>query len=324
MQAKVLRANLIQHIRSNQLLSNQDHVVVAVSGGFDSLHLLTWLTDGNLPVDIQPTVSAVYINHQLRADAADEEKFMRSWFDSNADRLAHFAVERVQWEVEPTHAVEEQARDRRYQLLAHRADEWQANKIVTAHHQDDQVETILFKLIRGGRLSQLQGMAELQQRGRQQIVRPFLHLTKQILPSLIDTQIMEWVEDYTNNDESFARNKLRQTILPELRVLNQAFDQHLLATMQQIDALQTLAEPAMQQAINAIEAGTYSWNQPDAATLLVMQQWVTHQGYYEIKDSQLRQALQLMRNQSVNRGTVDLEGALQFVRAQNKLLIQSK
>lgn len=66
MQPKVLRANLTRQIREQGLFDQHDHVLVAVSGGQDSLHLLRWLTEGTLPADVQPTVSAGYVNHQLR------------------------------------------------------------------------------------------------------------------------------------------------------------------------------------------------------------------------------------------------------------------
>lgn len=113
MQPRVLRANLIRHIREQQLFDATDHLLVAVSGGQDSLRLLRWLTEGDLPQDLQPKVSAIYINHQLRSDAPQEEALVRQVF-AQTPHLQSATVRILDWTSAPTVSVEEQAREKRY------------------------------------------------------------------------------------------------------------------------------------------------------------------------------------------------------------------
>jgi len=322
MQAKVMRANLIRHVRENHLFKANDHVIVALSGGADSLHLVTWLTDGNLPADLQPQVSVVYVNHQLRDDAQDEEQLVRNWLTDHAQQLEHSAVVTIEWDNKPTTGVEEVAREKRYSILYEKAHEWNATKILTAHHQDDQVETIFFKLIRGGQISQLKGMQERQLRDGIELVRPFLTLPKADLPFLVDQPITEFIEDSTNLDESYARNKIRQTILPELRELNAGFDQHILAEIAQFSALETIAQPLIDQAVSTIETGEFDWKQPEEQIVLYLQAWLAKAQLYSFKQRQLRQVIQLMRNQSVNAGEVKLNDEIKIVRRGKQILLK--
>lgn len=324
MQPKVLRANLTRQIREQGLFDQHDHVLVAVSGGQDSLHLLRWLTEGTLPADVQPTVSAGYVNHQLRDDAAAEEALVRRTFAATP-HLAHGLIETLTWEAVPTVAVEERAREKRYEALIKMAREVGANIIVTAHHQGDQVETILYKLTRGSRLTQLVGMAPRQQlRGDIDLARPLLDLTKADLADLVIQPLTEWVEDYTNADETFARNRMRQTVLPALTSINEQAAEHVVTFATQLAALQKLANGAINVHVKALEAGRLDWTVDESVLTIIIQTWLTKKHVLNVKDSQIAQAIQLMRNPSVSTGLIDLGGQLQLERFDNYLLLSQK
>lgn len=322
-QPKTVRMKLIKELQDAQLFNANEHVVVALSGGFDSLHLATWLTDGGLPGNLQPKVSVIYINHQLRADADQEEQFVQAWLEAHRQRFAHVAIKRINWEEVPQHGIEEQARDRRYALLKQQALEWGTRIIVTAHHQDDQVETILFKLARGAQLSQLMGMPMQQLRDGLDIRRPFLNLAKNDLPQLVKQPILEVIEDSSNYDQTYARNRLRQGIIPELKQINQGFSKHLLKTVDQLGALLNLAEPLLAKQAEQMELGTFSWQTTDSdLQILILQKWMKNQEQYEVKDQQLYQIMQLMKNPNVNRGSVQISHNLQAIRNKRQLTLQ--
>lgn len=321
MQARVLRANLIRQLRTEKLLSATDHVLVAVSGGYDSLHLLHWLTDGGLPADVQPKVSAVYVNHHLRLDAAEEEALVRREFERLTPSLATQTITEINWDTKPTTGIENQARERRYALLDEVAQKVGANKIVTAHHQGDQVETVLYKLARGSQLGQLTGMQSSQAFGEGlEIVRPLLSVKKAELPALLQTPLTEWIEDYTNDDIDFARNRLRQVVRPALTAINQKADEHVVEFAGQLSALLSLAEPQIMELTVALEEGRIDWHLPTATLLLVLQNWLHQHNVYDIKDAQLQQAIKLMNNRGTNRGEVNLGVQGKLVRAGRQLV----
>lgn len=314
MKPKVLRANLIRKIRTQQLFNADDHVLVAVSGGQDSLRLLRWLTEGDLPQDVQPKVSAVYINHQLRQDAAEEETFVRHAF-ANTPNLVSNTIERLHWDEVPTVSVEEQARDKRYNVMFRVAKNIGANMIVTAHHLNDQVETILYKLTRGSRLEQLTGMPAKQRLTNElQLVRPFLDLSKADLRELVKEPVQEWIDDYTNDDQRYARNRLRHAIIPDLQRINKQAMTHIIDFADQLTALQALAAPQIDQYVVALETGQLDWELPQEQLLLVLQKWLKKQQVLDIKNRQLQQAIQLMKNKNVAAGTVHLNDHQRLIR----------
>jgi len=323
-QPKVLRANLIRTIRSEKLFTKDDHVLVAVSGGQDSLYLLKWLTEGTLPADIQPTVSAGYVNHQLRTDATAEEALVARVF-SQTPRLQNKLMTRLEWLQQPSSGLEEAAREKRYAQLMAMAEKVGANLIVTAHHQDDQVETILYKLARGSRLSQLTGMADKQPfLGGVPIVRPFLNLPKGALDKLVNEPLNEWVEDYTNMDETYARNRMRQTVVPALTAINQQASEHIVAFANQLAGLEKLATGALKIHVQALEMGRLDWQADDGVLLLVLQSWLAKKMLFNVKDRQLEQAVQLMRNPNVNTGSIALGGHLYLERIDKQLQLVKK
>lgn len=321
MQTRVLNANLIQLLRQKKLFNKDDHVLVAVSGGEDSVNLLRWLTNGSLPADLQPKVSAAYINHQLRPDALDEEKFVLNLFDETP-RLSHAKMRRLTWPEQPMYGLEEQAREQRYAALTEIANEIGADILMTAHHQDDQAETILYKLIRGGRLSQLQGMQQsLALTNDLQLVRPFLGLTKENIRTLNNHDVQEWVVDATNVDTTYARNRIRQNVLPEMTKVNAQASQHLIRLGDQLAGQQALLTPLLDGYVQQVQDGEFDWTLPTESCVLVLQHWLAKDECFNVSDRQLHQVIQLMRNQSVNRGEIMLRNGRRFVRLGMQLTI---
>lgn len=172
--------------------------VVAVSGGVDSMVLL------NLLLSV-PGVDFVvaHFDHGIRSDSADDAAFVRH----AAERLGlSFFSERGKL---GSAASEEQARTARYNFLVRVQNQTDASAIITAHHQDDVLETAILNLIRGtGR----KGLASLQ--STEERVRPLLHISKQDIIVYAKSHAIAWREDSTNQDTKYARNYVRHAILP--------------------------------------------------------------------------------------------------------------
>lgn len=180
-------------------------LVVACSGGLDSVVLLHLLTSA--PVD-PVRLHVVHVDHGMRPDSAADAAWVHE--------LAHHWGVRcriVALEGEAPPASEDAARSARWAVLEAVADELGAEAILTAHHRDDQAETVLHHALRGSGLRGLTGMRPVAGRRR----RPLLGWTRDDLRRHADEHGLEWREDATNRDLAFTRNRLRHEVLPLLQ-----------------------------------------------------------------------------------------------------------
>jgi len=191
-------------------------VLCAVSGGLDSmclLHLLsTWGRERNLKV------TAAHFNHQLRGEASDrDEQFVRDWCAAHDVPFVSGHADVAALAAEGNLSLEEAARKARYDFLAEQQRQGGHTFVLTAHHADDNAETMLLNLLRGTGTRGLAGIPEV----RGCIARPFLRITRQELSEYAEKHGVPHVEDATNFDpDAAARNMIRLRVLPVLKELN--------------------------------------------------------------------------------------------------------
>ncbi len=179
--------------------------IVAFSGGLDSTVLLHAL------VQIREPVLAVHVDHGLAAESAD-------WADHCQRVAADLGVDiqTVRVEVDPASSdgLEAAAREARYATLTERMQpgDW----LLTAHHRDDQAETQLFNLVRGGGVPGLAAMRTRRPFAQGQLVRPLLAESREVLAAYAHQQGLSWLEDPSNQSTRFDRNFLRHEVLPLL------------------------------------------------------------------------------------------------------------
>lgn len=187
--------------------------MLALSGGCDSLCLLFLLQVMRETEGIE--FCALHVNHGLRREAAADEAFC-------VRRCAALGIplmvyrEPVAREAERRGlGTEECGRMLRYERLSQAARLWGAGGIVTAHHWDDQAETLLFQLFRGSGLPGLKGMSPLSQTPQGvPLIRPLLGISRSELESCLKELGESWQEDISNQDISYSRNYIRQQLLP--------------------------------------------------------------------------------------------------------------
>lgn len=207
--------------------------VLAISGGIDSmvlLHLLVSAMDelGN------PNLIVAAFDHRLRLNSALDRDFVEQ---VSAEMGLPFVGGRANRQPGGASGanIEAFAREQRYDFLAGVARQHHARVILTAHHADDQVETILLHLLRGTGLSGLRGMSvESPVPGNADLllVRPLLEIFRKEIERYAVQHGLSWREDETNTDESYSRNRLRRTVLPLLRSINPSVDQAILRASQ--------------------------------------------------------------------------------------------
>lgn len=176
--------------------------IVAVSGGVDSVTLLHMLHTRKGD-DVAYVVA--HFNHGIREDSSEDELFVKKLADDYG----------MEYETEAgklgTNASEDEARKARYEFLRRVAERYNAERIITAHHKDDVIETMILNLIRGTSPRGLQPM-----RAHEDLLRPLVHKSKQELVDYANEHGLQWREDSTNSDERYLRNYIRHNIMPEL------------------------------------------------------------------------------------------------------------
>lgn len=193
-----------QTIRRHAMLAGGETVLVAVSGGADSVSLLAILTA--LAPAWRLTLHALHVDHGLRPDSARDGELVRAL---GARLGVPVDVERVQ--VGPG-SVEAAARAARYAALEAWADRLGAARIAIGHTVDDQAETVLMRVLGGAGVRGLAAIPPV--RGR--IIRPLIELRRQALREALAEAGLDWVEDPSNRDPKFLRNRIRHELLPLL------------------------------------------------------------------------------------------------------------
>lgn len=284
--------------------------LVAVSTGVDSMVLLTLLA--NLPTAERPQLTVVHVNHELRAQSQREEAFLTRWC---AERQLPLVVTHWPRTQHPKQGLENAARQFRYAFFAEQLRQQHADWVATAHQSDEQAETILLKLLRGGNLAQLTGMAASRPLGVGRVIHPLLPFTKQQLRTYATTQQIPWFEDATNQDLVASRNRIRHQVLPVLHQQNPQAGAHLVDYGQQLTAVLQVADRALDAQLAIIVT---NWQSVSGRIPLLLAQPVSEQRLLlarlikrlaptlSTQATRLDQALHLLGNAQRATGQIDL------------------
>ena len=225
---------LLEMIRRYDMIRSGDRITVAFSGGADSVALLYGLYLLKEKLNIR--LEASHFNHGLRGEESDrDEAFCRRFCDQYdiAIHVGHGTV------TAGKKGLEAAARDARYGFL-----ETLPGKIATAHTADDNAETVLMRIVRGTGLKGLGGITPV--RGR--ILRPMLNVTRQEILAFLQENYLTFVEDSTNGEDAFLRNRLRHHVMPLLTAENPRLAENLSAMAMQLrqdeEALSTMTGEA--------------------------------------------------------------------------------
>ena len=193
-------------------------VAVAVSGGLDSMALLHACCAQAQPLGLE--VVALHVHHGLQ-DQADAwqshvESHCLDWYQAKGWRV-RVSTQRLVGSPEPGVSVEAWARAGRYRALAQLARQAQAPVILLAHHRGDQAETFLIQALRGAGPAGLAAMPSTAQDNDLIWVRPWLDHSRSTIESYARFHHLKWVDDPSNLDTRFARNRWRHEVLPQVR-----------------------------------------------------------------------------------------------------------
>lgn len=231
---EVFKVNLeleFRKMNQNEVYWKKDSsLLLAISGGVDSMVMLDLFE--RLSVVERPKITVAHVNHQLREASISEANYLRAYCQTRG--IPYFETEWAEGETIQAD-VENQARQFRYQFFGELMTKYGFDALLTAHHQDDQAETVLMKLVKGSQLQNLVGIREESVKNNQKIIRPFLSFSKEAIVLTAKKNQVVYFNDETNQEQTYFRNRMRQQVIPQLKNENPQFLNQLSHFTQQID-----------------------------------------------------------------------------------------
>ncbi|MDR0972775.1 MAG: tRNA lysidine(34) synthetase TilS [Prevotellaceae bacterium] len=274
MESVSISGRVAEYIRSERLLLPSERVLVALSGGADSVTLLCVLHE------LGYTCAAAHCNFHLRGEESDrDEQFVAELCRQKEVPLYITHFDTAQIAAERQKSIETTARDLRYEWFRSLIEQGVADTLAVGHHRDDQVETLFLHLLRGTGLDGLQGM-----RPRQgNMVRPLLFLSREEITAYLSQIRQSYVTDSSNTDEHHTRNRIRHTLLPMLETFNPSVRQTLFDMMNRLVGVNAYYRTQMTEVLRRVTTseGNISiraWlNEPAPCT--VLWEWLHPHGF---------------------------------------------
>jgi len=295
---------LLQMMQAKGYFNQHKKILVAVSGGADSMSLLHFLYNHQKDLDIQ--LGIAHVNHKQRQESEHEEAYLRHWAEEHKVPF-HYSAFSGKFS-------ENAARTFRYEFFKRVMKDYDYSALVTAHHADDQAETIFMRLLRGSRLRHLTGISAIRPFGTGQIIRPFLHLTKDQLP------VTFHFEDWSNTSLAYLRNRIRLTYLPTLSQENPKFKEHLCLLSEEICLMkQALGE--LTKDITITDLSVFQ-QQSDAVQLFLLQNYLDTFPDLQLSKGQFNQLISYLRKNGS--GKIPLKNGYELVKTQTSFLVRKE
>ena len=210
-----LEQNFLDTIKENNLINKGDVIVVGVSGGPDSITLLTCLNKYKDYLGIE--IISAHINHLIRKDSTEDEQYVENMCKNMGIKcyVKRADVEKIAKEQKK--GSEEVGRKIRYDFFNEVAQKENANKIAIAHNMKDNAETMLLNIIRGSGLTGLEGI-QAEEYGK--YIRPLINCTREEIEEYCEKNNLQPRIDSTNKENIYRRNIIRNKLLPQLQELN--------------------------------------------------------------------------------------------------------
>ena len=295
---------LLQMMQAKGYFNRHKKILVAVSGGADSMSLLHFLYNHQKDLDIQ--LGIAHVNHKQRQESEHEEAYLRHWAEEHKVPF-HYSAFSGKFS-------ENAARTCRYEFFKQVMKDYDYSALVTAHHADDQSETIFMRLLRGSRLRHLTGISAIRPFGTGQIIRPFLHLTKAQLP------VTFHFEDRSNTSLAYLRNRIRLSYLPTLSQENPKIKEHLCLLAEEIGLMeQALGE--LTKDISITDLSVFQ-QQSDAVQLFLLQNYLDSFPDLQLSKGQFNQLISYLRKNAS--GKMPLKNGYELVKTQTYFLIRKE
>ena len=201
------------NIENDFSFNNGDIIVVGCSAGPDSMALIDSLLKIRDKYNLQLVVA--HVNHNVRVESFEEAQYVKKYCEDNKLLFETMLIEKY-----GDDNFENEARNIRYNFFESLVQKYGANYLMTAHHGDDLIETIMMRIVRGSNLSGYGGFKKIVDMDYYKIVRPLIGYTKSELEEYDKENGVKYYIDVSNSKDEYTRNRYRKYILPFLKEEN--------------------------------------------------------------------------------------------------------
>lgn len=213
---------VLQFVQQEQLVTPGDRLIIACSGGVDSMALLSFCLQLQ---DVELVVA--HVDHMLRGEQSYEDYlFVESFCRERGILFDGARINIAELHSAQGGNLQTLCREERYAFLQTVMEKYKANKLLTAHHADDQLESMLMAITKSASVASLQGIQLRRHFGGGEIIRPFLMVTKAGIREYLQSVRISYREDASNTKDSYTRNRIRHHIVPLLEAENAQVSSH--------------------------------------------------------------------------------------------------
>lgn len=310
---------VIDFLKEN--LDKNASIVVACSGGPDSMCLLDLVT--KLKDELNLNIIVAHVNHKLRSESEEEAKMVENYAKEN--NITFELLEITNYI--NGNFTEEDARKRRYKFFNEVIEKYHASLLLTAHHGDDLIETILMRLTRGSNLSGYIGIKEISQTDNYKTLRPLLSVTKDEIINYLKENNVPYRLDKTNEELKHTRNRYRHIVLPFLKKENPKVHEKYLKFSKELIEYDNFVNTYIKDkkfivdnsiVINKVSS-EIDFIKRKCLELLIKD--IQKKDYFDVSDEQMNNLMKLY-NQSNK--TIDLNNNYMGVNSYGKIYIKKK
>ena len=304
-----------------ETIDKNTSLVVACSGGPDSMCLLDLVT--KLKDELNLNIIVAHVNHKLRIESEEEAKMVENYAKENNITFELLEIT----DYINGNFTEEDARKRRYNFFNEIIKKYQASALLTAHHGDDLIETILMRLTRGSNLSGYIGIKEISQNENYKTLRPLLSVTKDEIINYLKENNVPYRLDKTNEELKHTRNRYRHIVLPFLKKENPKVHEKYLKFSKELIEYDNFVNTYIKDnkfivdnsiVINKVSS-EIDFIKRKCLELLVKD--IQRKDYFDVSDEQMNNLMKLY-NQSNK--TIDLNNNYMGVNSYGKIYIKKK
>ena len=228
-----MKQKVIETIRKYNLIEDGDKIVLGVSGRPDSISMLNILKEIKEEQIIKFEIYVAHINHMIREEAIDDEKFVEDYCNRNNIKCYIKRIDIIKIANDMKIGTEEAGRNARYNFFEEILKETNSNKIAIAHNKNDKIETIIMHLLRGSGLSGLKGIEPIRDN---KFIRPLIECERMEIEKYCEENKLNPRIDKTNFENEYTRNKIRNIVIPYIK---QEFNPNIIQILSRLSEVVT-------------------------------------------------------------------------------------
>ena len=240
MEEKVLKT-----IKKYNLIENGDKIVLAVSGGPDSISMLSILNNIRVKKIIDFEITVAHINHMIRKEAKEDEEYVKNYCIKNKIDFYSKSIDVIKLANNNKVGTEEMGRIVRYQFFDEILEKTNSNKIAIAHNKNDKAETIIMNILRGSGITGLKGIDV--KNGK--YIRPLIECERVEIENYCEKEKLNPRIDKTNFENTYTRNKIRNIVIPYIK---KEFNPNIIETLNRLSEVVVDEENYIEKQISRI------------------------------------------------------------------------